>query len=45
MCVITNSNHIVVSVSFICGAQKIPESYHLYFPVDYVGVGEYFRPD
>lgn len=45
MCVITDSNHIVVSVSFIMGTGNIPLGYHVYFPVvDAPLEGTYFKP-
>ena len=33
MCVITDENHIVKSVSFIPGLGNIPADWHCYFPV------------
>lgn len=33
MCVITDANHVVVSVSLILGTKVPGESYHVYFPV------------
>ena len=34
MCIITDENHIVVSVSLIPGLGSIPSNWHVYFPVD-----------
>lgn len=46
MCVITDNNHIVVSVSFICGCNMIPEGFHVYFPVvGYIpSEGDFYLP-
>jgi hypothetical protein len=33
MCIITNENNIVVSVSLIPGLGTMPLTYHCYFPV------------
>lgn len=44
MCIITDENNIVVSVSFIPGLEIVPSNYHVYFP--YEGalpvVGQFF---
>ncbi len=32
MCIITDENHIVQSVSLIPGLTQIPENWHCYFP-------------
>jgi len=34
MCIITDSNHVVVSVSLIGGLEEIPACYNVYFPYD-----------
>lgn len=34
MCIITDENHIVKSVSLIPGLVKIPDTWHLYFPAN-----------
>ncbi len=45
MCVITDNNHIVVSVSFIPGLDDIPLGFHLYFPVNEIpALGTFFQP-
>lgn len=33
MCVITDENHVVMSVSLIPGLGTLPEDWHCYFPV------------
>jgi len=33
MCIITNENDVVVSVSLIPGIQLIPDNFNVYFPV------------
>jgi len=42
MCVITDENDVVVSVSLIPGMSKIPVGWHCYFPVDYATVGSVY---
>lgn len=45
MCVITDSNHIVVSVSLIIGLADIPDGFHVYFPVqDAPSEGSFYQP-
>ena len=46
MCIITNTEHIVVSVSLIPGLSNIPESFHCYFPVKGLipKEGDYYLP-
>lgn len=46
MCVITDNNHIVVSVSLIFGNGMIPSDFHVYFPVvGYIpSEGEFYKP-
>jgi len=34
MCIITDENNIVQSISLIPGVGLIPENWHCYFPVD-----------
>ena len=44
MCVITNENHEVVSISLIPGLGFIPNGYHCYFPVkDIPAMGSIFK--
>ncbi len=50
MCIITNKDNIVVSVSLIPGVEiEIPENFHVYFPYDgklrIPARGEYFRDE
>ena len=47
MCVITDENYIVKSVSLIPGLNlTIPEGWHLFFPaINPPGIGRYFRDD
>jgi hypothetical protein len=41
MCIITDENNIIVSISFIPGLGIIPEGYNVYFPVkDITGLNE-----
>lgn len=42
MCVITDENNTVVSISLIPGVGNIPNNYHVYFPVtgDIPNIGE-----
>ena len=46
MCIITDKNHIVISISLIPGPGPFPEDCHIYFP--YNGnlpfMGEIFKP-
>lgn len=45
MCVITDRNHIVVSVSLIIGLADIPDGFHVYFPVqDAPSEGLFYQP-
>ena len=34
MCIITDENHIVQSVSLIQGLAHIPSNWHMYFPAE-----------
>ena len=36
MCIITDENHIVVSISLIPGLGYIPSNWHCYFPANCV---------
>lgn len=45
MCVITNSEHIVVSISLIRGVAEIPSGFHVYeFVIDYPSLGSFYKP-
>jgi hypothetical protein len=45
MCVITDTNDIVVSVSLIPGVGDIPIGFHVYFPVkDCPAEGTFYKP-
>jgi hypothetical protein len=38
MCIITDENNVIVSISFIPGCNPISSKYKVYFPVDITGV-------
>jgi hypothetical protein len=46
MTIITDKNHIIVSISLITGIGHIPSSYHVYEYVDLNGykIGDYYNP-
>jgi len=47
MCVITDENDIVVSISLIPGVNNIPVGYKVYFPVENIEgvyVGSIYKP-
>jgi hypothetical protein len=46
MCIITNENHIVISISLIPGIHYIPDNFHVYWPWDkeIPSEGDYFNP-
>jgi len=46
MCIITDGNHIIVSISLIAGVETIPASYHVYEYINLNGevVGGYYNP-
>ncbi len=46
MCIITNDEHVVVSISLLPGLGNIPDSYHVYFPYkgELPNQGDYFNP-
>jgi len=45
MCIITDNNHIVISISLIPGTGEIPNNWHVYFPYtkELPQKGEYFK--
>ncbi len=44
MCVITDANHIVVSISFIRGVDAIPDGFHVYeFVKGIPSVGDFYK--
>jgi len=46
MCVITDRNHIVVSISLIPGLGNMPVGFHMYFPViDVPMEGSFYNPE
>ena len=47
MCVITDQNHVVVSISLIPGVGYIPPSFHVYFPVvgELPKEGDVYKPE
>jgi hypothetical protein len=46
MCIITDENDIIVSISIIPGIQPIPSQFKVYFPVigELPQVGDVFKP-
>ena len=46
MCVITDENNVVISVSLIPGVNPIPSRFNVYFPVvgDLPSVGQIYKP-
>lgn len=45
MCVITDANHIVVSVSLIRGVDYIPNGFHIYeFVSGIPSIGDFYKP-
>lgn len=47
MCIITNRENIIVSISLIPGVGTIPIGYNVYFPVDKNDLqeGDYYKPE
>lgn len=47
MCIITNENDIVVSVSLIPGVNPIPSTFNIYFPVrdGIPRIGDVYKPN
>jgi hypothetical protein len=48
MCVITDQDHKVISISLIPGVGNIPSCYHVYFPVTEENLpekGDIFKPN
>lgn len=45
MCIITDEQDIVISISFIPGLSIIPDGWHVYFPFvgDLPDIGDYFK--
>lgn len=46
MCIITDENNIVISISLIPGLGSMPSNYHCYFPVtsELPKLGEVYLP-
>jgi len=46
MCVITDENNVVVSISFIPGVDPIPLCFNVYFPVvgELPSMGDVYKP-